>query len=169
MADLELCPSLIASQCSFIRTRSARKVSPGIRCSFLIAANFVRSATGSVLGPLLFLLFYQDLPSVVSSSCAMFADDTLMYDSSCSGSVTQPCCRLAPDLLILSRWATDWLTSFNASKSSHMLVCWQHGVSSSPELVLDSTAVPAVPCTVHLGVHLSSSLSWSAHVAALVQ
>ena len=91
-----------------------------------------------------------------------------MYDSSCSGSVTQPCCRLAPDLLILGRWATDWSTSFNASKSSHMLVRRQHGVSSSPELVLDSTAIPAVPCTVHLGVHLSSSLSWFAHVAALL-
>ena len=35
---------------------------------------------GSVLGPLLFIVYYRRLPSVVSSRCAMFADDTLMYD-----------------------------------------------------------------------------------------
>ena len=151
---------------SYLTGRRICTTVDGVRSSLRPISSGVPQ--GSVLGPLLFLLFYRDLPSVASSSCAMFADDTLMYDSSCSGSVTQPCCRLAPDLLILGRWATDWSTSFNASKSSHMLVRRQHGVISSPELVLDSTAIPAVPCAVHLGVHLSS-LSWSAHVAALLQ
>ena len=38
---------------------------------------------GSVLGPLLFLIYYRDLPSVVQSTCKMFADDTLVYDTHC--------------------------------------------------------------------------------------
>ena len=45
---------------------------------------------GSVLGPQLFIVYYRRLPSVVSSSCAMFADDTLMYDH-CSGNDESPC------------------------------------------------------------------------------
>ena len=42
---------------------------------------------GSVLGPLLFVLYVSDLPSFVSlSSCAMFADDSLLYKTTCSAS-----------------------------------------------------------------------------------
>ena len=42
----------------------------------------------SVLGPLLLIIYFRNLPSVVKSCCAMFADDTLLYDCDCnSGSV----------------------------------------------------------------------------------
>ena len=44
---------------------------------------------GSVPGPLLFIIYFRDLPSVVNSCCAMFAEDTLLYDCDCnSGSVS---------------------------------------------------------------------------------
>ena len=39
---------------------------------------------GSVLGPLLFVIFYADLPSVVSVASAMYADDTMLYDNNCA-------------------------------------------------------------------------------------
>ena len=38
---------------------------------------------GSVLGPLLFLIYFRDIPSVMASTTAMFADDTLLYDADC--------------------------------------------------------------------------------------
>ena len=70
----------------------------------------------SVLGPLLFILFYHDLPSVVSATCAMFADDTLLYDL-CSGSgESNSCCRLGQDLMEWSAWADNWSTTFNAKE-----------------------------------------------------
>ncbi len=49
---------------------------------------------GSVLGPLLFILFYRDLPCVISAPSAMFADDTLLYDRCSGADKSQPCCRL---------------------------------------------------------------------------
>ena len=53
---------------------------------------------GSVLGPLLLILYFRDILSVVSSTCALFADDTLLYDR-CYGVCTdQPCCRLKEDV-----------------------------------------------------------------------
>ena len=79
---------------------------------------------GSVLGPLLFIVYYRRLPSinVVSSSCAMLADDTLVYDH-CSGiNGESPCCRLGNDVPRLDTWASEWCTTFNASKSAHMLI-----------------------------------------------
>ena len=78
---------------------------------------------GSVLGSLLFVIFYADLPSVVSATSATYADDTMLYDNNCSAGAlvnTQPCCQLADDLVDLSTWAEKWCTSFNASKSANM-------------------------------------------------
>ena len=45
------------------------------------AAKYISSGVpqGSVLGPLLFIIFYRDLPSITSSETAMFADDTQLH------------------------------------------------------------------------------------------
>ena len=74
---------------------------------------------GSVLGPLLFLVYYRDLPSVTSSSTTMFADDTQLYDR-CLNSPNHCNCRISEDLERISNWANQWDTTFNASKSMHM-------------------------------------------------
>ena len=105
----------------------------------------------------------------------MFADDTLLYDCDCnSGSVSlgtnndQSCCRLAEDLKSLGTWAVDWSTTFNASKSAHMLI-QRRPHDNLPSLMLSSALVPLVSTTKHLGVCLTDRLSWSAHIAHLVQ
>ena len=77
---------------------------------------------GSVLGPLLFILFFRDLPATVSSDCALFADDTLVYNTSCKGDGSPWCCNLQQDMDNVSLWAGSWSITFNASKSAHMVV-----------------------------------------------
>ena len=49
---------------------------------------------GSVLGPLLFILYFRDLPTAVSNDCALFADDTLIFNTSCKGADFPLCCNL---------------------------------------------------------------------------
>ena len=67
-------------------------------------------------------------------------------------------------------WADKWHTSFNASKTVHMLFLRQHRrhtASPSPILLLDSIEIPHAESNHHLGVTLTSTLSWSEHNAPL--
>ena len=63
---------------SYLHGRSISTVVEGVKSSRSCISSGVPQ--GSVLGPLLFLIYYRDLPSVTSSSTAMFADDTQLYD-----------------------------------------------------------------------------------------
>ena len=68
---------------------------------------------GSVLGPLLFLLFINDLPSCVTLQCKLFADDCVLYHQvkDQSDSIA-----LQNDLKALEEWTHMWGMEFNATK-----------------------------------------------------
>ena len=74
---------------------------------------------GTVLGPLLFLLHIDDLPSVVSSKVRLFADDCLIYRNIKN---KQDQITLQKDLNLLENWGNTWSMCFNASKCNIMQV-----------------------------------------------
>ena len=68
---------------------------------------------GSVLGPILFLIYINDIPDEVCSQVRLLADDTALYltmESEDDGSTLQS------DLDILWMWETRWNMEFNPSK-----------------------------------------------------
>jgi hypothetical protein len=65
---------------------------------------------GSVLGPILFILYVNELPELVTSSVKMFADDTKLYRR-VQG--IQDANHLQQDLDILQDWSQQWLLCFN--------------------------------------------------------
>ena len=68
---------------------------------------------GSVLGPVLFIIFINDLPEVVKCYCKIFADDTKLYKAiSCSNDQQM----LQLDLFQCCDWSDDWLLLFNVLK-----------------------------------------------------
>ena len=68
---------------------------------------------GSVLGPVLFLVFINDLPDNIRSSVHLFADDCVLYRNICS---LFDCLILQDDLDRLAQWEADWQMKFNVAK-----------------------------------------------------
>ena len=74
---------------------------------------------GSVLGPVLFLIFINDLPDNIKSSVCLFADDCVLYTNIHS---LQDWLILQEDLTSLGQWETDWQMKFNVAKCHSMRV-----------------------------------------------
>ena len=68
---------------------------------------------GSVLGPLLFLIYINDMPSVASHLCKLFADDTKLIAII---KEEQDKVQLQTDIDALVNWSKNWLMSFNEGK-----------------------------------------------------
>ena len=64
---------------------------------------------GSILGPILFLAYINDLPWCVKSKVRLFADDTVIYLAIKS---TNDCIQLQQHLLNLEKWVSDWKMEF---------------------------------------------------------
>ena len=76
---------------------------------------------GSVLGPLLFLLFVNDLSDWISSNIRMFADDTKIW---CIIKEIDDGLMLQCDLHNLVKWSDKWLLKFNFKLKNAKLCIW---------------------------------------------
>ena len=114
---------------------------------------------GSVLGPILFIIYMymSDLPvAVKQNTCALFADDTLVYSTCCTPS-RHPCCNLQEDIDAVQTWSSDWNATFNSAKSQQMVV-GKHGCETGRNLVLGGDKLQQV-CTVsHFGLTLNAEV-----------
>ena len=81
------------------------------------SSNFVPVTSGipqgSVLRPILFLIYVNDLPEVVSSTVKLFVDDTELYRAIEN---EEDKIQLQEDLNNLQRWSEKWLLPFNVAK-----------------------------------------------------
>ena len=111
---------------------------------------------GSVLGPLLFILYINDLPNHVNSSIQMFADDTKIFTK-----VDKPedTTKLQHNIDELQKWSRKWLLRFNATKCKTM-----HIGSKNPEVkyTMDGVVLEAIDQEKDLGVYIPNNCKPSA-------
>ena len=116
---------------------------------------------GSVLGPLLFLIYINDLPEIVESNIRLFADDTTLF--TVVDDMEEATLTLKGDLSALKYWADQWLVTLNPSKTESLYVTNKTDVST-PTLVFDGSAINVVKYHKHLGVLFSHNLTWNDYI-----
>ena len=117
---------------------------------------------GSILGPLPFLVFANDLSDYVEfgSTLALFADDSKLYRTLDSpDSFTH----LQQDLDGLQKRSLDNCMAFNASKCKSLHISKKKTPSFAQAYDLDGQFLDCVPFTKDLGKTVSSDLQWSKH------
>lgn len=116
---------------------------------------------GSVLGPILFNIFVNDLPDVVSSTLLLFADDGKLYRAIKS---VEDCQKLQTDLTRLEHWADTWQLHFNPEKCKVLKIGqtqsnYHYRMSQSSNcIVLDDSDAEK-----DLGVWVDSKLRFDLH------
>lgn len=116
---------------------------------------------GSVLGPLLFLVYINDLPNNILSSIKLFADDCVIYRNACTNTDAN---FLQQDLNEVSSWCTRWNMRLNANKCKVMRVSRTSSSIDVPEYLINDSVLESVSCYKYLGVKFTSNLSWHTHV-----
>ncbi len=144
---------------SFLEGRKQKVVVDGV-CSSP-AAVLSGVPQGSVLGPLLFLIFINDLAENTSSTVRLFADDCVMYRP--VKSVTD-CETLQDDLNELHEWEKRWKLKFNANKCNIMRATHARQNKITYEYRLNNLPLTSTSNTTYLGVELSSDMKWNSHV-----
>ena len=129
---------------------------------------------GSVISPVLFILFINDLLTSTSSSIHSFADDTFLSSSfsfnpnyhastdiqfhrNISASL------LSNDLTVIEKWGKDNLVSFNQSKTKQAVISRKRN-QNFPAVFMNGDELDASASFTQLGLSLSSNLTWKTHI-----
>lgn len=119
---------------------------------------------GIVLGPLLFLIYINDIPLSVESNIRLFADDCVLYRP-----INNPTdvSSLQHDLSRIQQWCTTWLMSLNAKKT--LLISFHRRRNHTPATyTINNCHIAATDSIKYLRVHLSSNLSWGDHINHII-
>ena len=126
--------------------------------------TFVKAGVpqGSILGPLLFLVYINDIVNDLNASVRLFADDTSLYiivENPNTAAVT-----LNNDLKHISNWANDWLVDFNPSKTFSMLISRKRDSVNHPTLFMNNIPLKCMSTHKHLGLTFSDTCDWTNHI-----
>ena len=119
---------------------------------------------GSILGPILFLIFINDLPDCVQSISTIFADDTKAYNTCDKSDILQE------DIKALQEWSKKWQLFFNCSKCK----CIHFGKNNpctEYHFETDKGKEPIPKCTEEkdLGVIFDDTLKFDLHIESIVR
>ena len=125
---------------------------------------------GSILGPLLFLVYINDISSDLECDVKLFADDTCLFsviDDPIESSIA-----LNNDLRKIQQWAYQWKMAFNPdpSKQAQEVIFSRKRLQvNHPDLYFNESIVEKTSSQKHLGVILDEKLSFKQHINYLLE
>ena len=148
---------------SYLTSRFQRTViGQATSCNRLV---YVGVPQGSILGPLLFSIYINDLRTCLKhTSVTLFADDTALYCSAKSSSDLQQ--MLNEDLASVAKWLNDHKLTLNVAKSKFMIIGSSQRLKSVGKFSLQicDEFLDKTDCYKYLGVIINETLSWGDHV-----
>ena len=116
---------------------------------------------GSVLGPLLFVLFVNDLPDELKNATKLFADDLKLIVNASNKLKTNE------DLCKLEKWESLWLIKFNPSKCKVMHLAYNN--NPIHEYFLDGVLLEEVKNEKDLGLIVNEDLGWDDNIRSCIK
>ena len=155
---------------SFLHDRKIKVILDGQHSSTYSITSGVPQ--GSILGPILFLIFINDLPDNIISELAIFADDTSLY--SC---LNEKCGlferlelagSLELDLSSVTEWGSQWLVTFNSAKTKLLSVNRYRNSDDIPISMADSVLTESSSFRL-LGLTFSKDLTWNDYIKSIAK
>ena len=133
------------------------------------SSNIVcRVPQGSILGPLLFLIYVNDMPNV-GTNCRiqMYADDTVVY--ACNDSYARSVSDLQSDLTRIQHWRSKNRLTVNLKKTKSMVVTTKHRLKklAVQDLAMNNQTLEMVTSYKYLGLTLESCMGFEHHMKNL--
>jgi len=155
---------------SYLHNRKQCVILHGKKSNLLIQQRGVPQ--GSTLGPLLFSIYVNNLPSIFNNCCAqLYADDTVLYTSKHDLPQIQAC--LQYDFKILQDWLLYNKLLLNKTKTYLMIFGTRQKLKSETNACIitcsDGTPLPQVDKFKYLGVWLDSKLSFKIHIGHILR
>ena len=122
-------------------------------------------AQGSILGPLLFIIYMNDLPDVLQScQVTLYADDTVLYLASKSTVDLQS--KINDDLKRICRWLRANQLTLNVQKSKFLLIGSSSRLNKVESILIsaDDTPLDNVDSFTYLGIVINNHFSWTDHI-----
>ena len=134
---------------------------------------------GSVISPVLFTLFINDLLSSTSTSIFSFADYTYLSSSFLSNPQHIVYAKISPyrntsaslltnDFTNVEKWGTDNLVKFNEEKTTQVAISRKHQ-QDFPPVFMNGHKLDISSSIIQLGLSISSNLTWKPHINAIAK
>lgn len=147
---------------SYLIGRKQKVVASGCHSKFLDVVTGLPQ--GSVLGPLLFSIFINDLPRVVKHSHVhLFADDVQLYRPIRKNCYQEDMSKLSRDLNSISYWAGANGLLLNAQKTLAIRFSSSKWPIDFPKLRLNGVTIEYADAVKDLGVMIDNQLNWRSH------
>ena len=150
---------------SFISDRTYRvKVNSALSQTRTIRAGVPQ---GSALSPLLFNVYFSDIPKLGDSNLALFADDTAIYTTHADINVAKD--NIEADVSCFLKWAHQWRIKINPTKTQAKIFTLCKPKFPRP-LVVNNTIIPWLASDTpvkYLGVNIDSRLTWKKHIEVI--
>ncbi len=152
---------------SYLNGRSQKVVINGVESN----PRYINASVpqGSILGPLLFLVYVNDLVNDLETTPYLFADDTSLLEVINPRNVAGSFAKINRDLDSLSNWASQWRVNYNATKTVYMIVSNKKNTIVYPDLYLNGQVLTKVTSHKHLGITITKDMSWNLHIDAIIK